>query len=63
MVRLPDGAQYFLLVTNCDETTNAKFLFVHKIKMIGIILNVVYRQVHKNIEQRRLTGFMTIALW
>ena len=63
MVRLPDGVQYFLLVTNCDETTNAKFLFVNKIKMIGILLNVVYRQVHKNIEQRRLTGFMTIALW
>ena len=30
---------------------------------MGILLNVVHRQVYKNIEQRSLKGFITIPLY
>ena len=30
------------------EKTNAAFLLVNTIKMVGMLLNVVRRQVHKN---------------
>ena len=31
--------------------------------MMGILLNVVHRQVYKNIEQGSLKGFITITLY
>ena len=34
-----------------------------KIKMIGMLLNFVHRQVLKNIQQRNLTGFITVPLY
>ena len=41
---------------------NATFLLVKTIQMTGMLLNVVHFLVHKNIEQRSLTGFITIPL-
>ena len=37
-------------------------VWVSKIKMMGMLLNVVHRQVHKNISQRSLLGFITIPI-
>ena len=31
------------------EYINGTFLLVNKIKMLGILLNIIHRQVHKNI--------------
>lgn len=39
------------LFTNCDWMNWGDVLFVSKMKKIGMLLNVVYRQVHKIIQQ------------
>ena len=38
----------FFLLANCDGINYATSLLVSKIKMMGMLLNVVHRQVHKN---------------
>ena len=40
---------------------NGMFVLVNN--TIGMLMNVVHRQVHKNIWQRSLTGFITIPLY
>ena len=47
---LTDGAQSFVFCWQiATEQINATFLLVSKIKMMGMLLNIVHRQVHKNI--------------
>ena len=50
--KFPDGAQSFVFSSQIvTERTEATFLFVSKMKKIGMLLNVVNRQVHKIIQQ------------
>ena len=57
----PDDPQFFLF---CSQIVS-KFLLVEKIKMIGMLLNIVYPQVKKadkHLKQRDPAGFITIPL-
>ena len=45
------------------EQINGMFVMVDNNKMIEMLSNVVHRQVHRNIWQRSLTGFITIPLY
>ena len=54
----PEGAQSFVFFWQIvTEEINATFLLVNTIKMIGMLLNVVHFQAHKNISTRESDGF------
>ena len=63
MLEAPDHAQSFIFCAQImSEKINVMFLLVNNFKMIGMLLNVVYRQVQKRWQKPITKGFPTTPL-
>ena len=63
MLEAPDRAQSFIFCAQImTEKINVMFLLVNNFKMIGMLLNVVHRQVQQSWQKPVTKGFPTTPL-
>ena len=49
------------LLANPDRISDATFLLVNKIKIIGMLMNIVHRLVYKNIQKKDMEGVWQVS--